>query len=158
MPVPPSENPQPEEGGTASPTDAPAPTIDLSNSVAVSPPVAPVTTIDLSNTEQQVGSVTPRELAETRSIYADMWFRGGMLAVIAGLFVWLNLQVFDVVSHAWMQDIRMLEAKPPTLQAADRLVTPNVISALIAATVAQVGIAIATIVSYLFPKNRGDAR
>jgi hypothetical protein len=65
----------------------------------------------------------------------------------------LNREVMNFVRDAFDADIRLLSAKPPLIQAADRLVTGNVIMVLIGATATQVGIAIVSIVSYLFPKR-----
>jgi hypothetical protein len=115
---------------------------------------APDFTVDLGDEERDLGTVTEDELrAKIFGMKADVWLRFGLGVVIAGLFIWLNREVMNFVRDAFDADIRLLSAKPPLIQAADRLVTGNVIMVLIGATATQVGIAIVSIVSYLFPKR-----
>ena len=119
-------------------------------------PVAftPDFTVDLGDEERDLGTVTEDELrAKIFGMKADVWLRLILGAVIAVLFIWLNREVMNFVRDAFDADIRLLSAKPPLLQAADRLVTGNVIMVLIGATATQVGVAIVSIVSYLFPKR-----
>ena len=116
----------------------------------------PTVTVSLDDVESDVGQVSEaRERAVVFGMYADTWSRVGMVAVMAIIFVGLNWLVIDFLNGAFAVDVRMLESKPPALLAADRLVTSNVLMTLIGATVVQVGVAIAAIVSYLFPKSNG---
>ena len=116
----------------------------------------PTVTVSLDDVESDVGQVSEaRERAVVFGMYADTWSRVGMVAVMAIIFVGLNWLVIHFLNGAFAADVRMLESKPPALLAADRLVTSNVLMTLIGATVVQVGVSIAAIVSYLFPKNNG---
>lgn len=115
-----------------------------------------VETVRLDDEEQNLGQVSEaKERAIVFGMYADTWSRIGMVIVMALIFIGLNWRVVGFLQDAFNADIRMLESKPPTLTAADRLVTPNVLMTLLGATVVQVGVSIAAIVSYLFPKNDG---
>jgi hypothetical protein len=79
-----------------------------------------------------------------------------MVAVIAGIFIGLNWAVMSMVGEAFAKDVEHLVAKPPLIQPGERIITTQVFISLIGATVVQVGIAIATIVAYLFPKAPGQ--
>ncbi|WP_061301625.1 hypothetical protein [Janthinobacterium agaricidamnosum] len=83
---------------------------------------------------------------------ADMWFRGCMVAVVCGIFIWLNMGVMSFIRDAFAHDSARMLASPP-MPAADRLITSNVVMALIGATVVQTGIGFIAIMSYLFPKR-----
>lgn len=111
-----------------------------------------VLTVNLSTEENEVGS-TPVEEATARSIAADMWFRGFMVLVVCGIFIWLNMRVMSFVHEAFIHDVQRMVATPPML-AADRLITSNVVMTLIGATVVQTGVGFIAVMSYLFPKNR----
>lgn len=104
-----------------------------------------------SDVEAIVGR-TGLAMAVARSVAADMWFRGAMVFVVCGVFIWLNAGVMGFVRDAFTNDSTHLLANPP-MAAADRLVTSNVVMALIGATVVQTGIGFIAIVSYLFPKR-----
>ncbi len=120
----------------------------------VEQPRGAVETLRLDDEEKDLGQVSEaKERAIVFGMYADTWSRIGMVVVMALIFVGLNWRVVGFLQDAFAADIRMLESKPPTLTAADRLVTPNVLMTLLGATVIQVGVSIAAIVSYLFPKN-----
>jgi hypothetical protein len=106
-------------------------------------------TVDTGRVDEAMG------WAKVVALHADTAARILMVLVMAGLFVWLNFRVLQVVERAFAADLRMLEAKPPGIAAGDRLVTANVLMSLIGATVVQVGISIAAVVSYLFPKANG---
>jgi hypothetical protein len=117
-----------------------------------------VETVRLDDEEQNLGQVSEaKERAIVFGMYADTWSRIAMVFVMAAIFIGLNWCVVGFLQNAFAADIRMLESKPPTLTAADRLVTPNVLMSLLGATVIQVGASIAAIVSYLFPKNNGGS-
>jgi hypothetical protein len=117
----------------------------------------PQLTVNLQEEENEVGRfLEPKERAVIFGMYADTWSRIGMVIVMAVIFVGLNWMVLVFLRDAFSADVRMLESKPPILQAADRLITANVLMTLIGATVVQVGVSIAAIVSYLFPKTSGN--
>ena len=141
----PSQNQAPAEGTVvdlplAGPTPAAAP--------------APAPTITLDEVEQDVGQVDEAMgWARVAALKWDIASRVFMVFVIALIFVGLNWMVMQFLRDAFVADLRMMDAKPPTLQAADRLITSNLLMTLIGATVVQVGVSIAAIVSYLFPKT-----
>ena len=108
------------------------------------------TTLQLDDEERS--ATGPIEQATAQGMRADIVFRGVMVAVVAVLFIGLNTAVMLFIRDAFAQDQVAMAAKPPML-AADRLVTTNVLMALIGATVVQTGIGFIAIVSYLFPKR-----
>lgn len=108
-------------------------------------------TVDLGIEEAKIGQ-TPVEQATARSINADMWFRGLMVTVVCGIFIWLNTGVMAFVREAFAHDSARMIAVPP-MPAADRLITSNVVMALIGATVVQTGVGFIAIMTYLFPKR-----
>jgi hypothetical protein len=78
--------------------------------------------------------------ATAHGIRADVKFRGIMVGVMCLLFLGLNGAVMLVLYLAFQADMTLLQRTPP-LPAADRLVTADVLTALIGATVVQTGIA-----------------
>jgi hypothetical protein len=105
------------------------------------------TTIKLTDEEDKIGNAT------ATSMYADMIFRGIMVLVVSGIFIWLNHNVMSFIYQAFEQDkVAMLHATHP-MAPADRLISPTVVTALIGATVVQTGIGFIAITSYLFPKR-----
>lgn len=110
------------------------------------------TTLSLDDEEQ--AATGPIEQATAQGMRADIWFRGGMVFVVAILFIGLNANVMWFIRDAFHQDLVGMAGKPPLLPA-DRLVTTNVLMSLIGATVVQTGIGFIAIVSYLFPKREG---
>jgi len=103
-------------------------------------------TVVLDN--EPVGGI---EGAKRASILWDIGLRAFMVAVVSGIFIWLNWQVIEFVLGALALDEKMLAAK--TITPADRLVTSEVMMALIGATVIQTGVGFIAITSYLFPKR-----
>jgi hypothetical protein len=103
-------------------------------------------TVVLDN--EPVGGI---EGARRASILWDIGLRAFMVAVVSGIFIWLNWQVIDFVLAALALDEKMLAAK--TITPGDRLVTPEVMMSLIGATVIQTGVGFIAITSYLFPKR-----
>ncbi|MET3109573.1 hypothetical protein AAKU67_004492 [Oxalobacteraceae bacterium GrIS 2.11] len=108
--------------------------------------------LTLGDEENSVGRVNPLETAKARSITADTWFRGVMVLVVCGIFIWLNWNVMSFLRAAFAQDNLNLIAKPP-IPASDRLITSNVVMTLIGATVVQTGVGFIAVMSYLFPKR-----
>lgn len=100
--------------------------------------------------EGRIGNAV--ESATARSITADIWLRVAMVVVVCGIFIWLNWRVIDFVQQALQLDLERMQANPP-LPPEHRLVTSNVVMALIGATVVQTGIGFIAITSYLFPKR-----
>lgn len=94
-----------------------------------------------------------RLAAEIRSTNADTYLRIAMAVVISLIFIGLNAAVIYIINGAMTVDNAMISLAPN--HAPHRLVTEKVLMALIAGTVAQTGIAILAIMSYLFPKERG---
>lgn len=114
--------------------------------------------LKLDDKEQEVGDVTPAVTkARVFGLYADTWARMIMVLVIALIFVGLNWAVMGLLRDAFVSDLKFLAEKPPTIKPMERVITTQLLMALIGATVVQVGVAIIAIVSYLFPKTRGDA-
>lgn len=68
--------------------------------------------------------------------------------VIMGLFIWLNWSLFDLLRDLVEQDQKMVAAAGESK--VERIINSQVIMALIAGTVAQVGAGAATILTYLF--------
>lgn len=108
-------------------------------------------TVNLGEEEARLGP-TPVETATARSITADMWFRGCMVAVVCGIFVWLNMGVMSFIRDAFAQDNAMMKASR-LMSSTDRLITSHVVMALIGATVVQTGVGFIAIMSYLFPRR-----
>lgn len=109
-------------------------------------------TVDLRAGEPDVEKVGRIEAARALSITSDIWLRGFMVAVVSAIFIWLNWQIIGLVKEAIAHDLERMMATPP-LAATDRLITSNVIMALIGATVVQTGVGFIAITSYLFPKR-----
>jgi len=120
--------------------------VDLSSSAASG------FTVKIDDIEEAVGNLTGLEKAHALSITADTWFRGVMVLVVCGIFIWLNWNVMSFVRAAFAQDNLNLVAKPP-IPASDRLITSNVVMTLIGATVVQTGVGFVAVMSYLFPKR-----
>ena len=108
-------------------------------------------TINLGEEEKKIGDLIMQATAD--GMRADIWFRGAMVVVVAVLFIGLNSAVLFLIHTAYAQDVADLAAKPP-MPLSGRLVTTNVLLALIGATVVQTGAGFIAIVSYLFPKKR----
>ena len=131
----PAPSPQPTDGA------APAPAPEVTSRAAV---------VTLSEEVRRISD--PIGDATARGIRADIKFRGIMVGVMCLLFLGLNGAVMLVLYLAFQADMTLLE-RMPALPAEDRLVTADVLMALIGATVVQTGIGFVTILSYLFPKR-----
>lgn len=92
--------------------------------------------------------------ARANSIYVDIVLRFLMVVVVSGIFIWLNHGVLDIVAEVMKSDKEMLVARQIT--ASDRLITSNVIMALVGATVVQTGIGFIAICTYLFSKRAAE--
>jgi hypothetical protein len=79
-----------------------------------------------------------------RALNAQRWW---MLAVIGGLFVLLNTAVVGFICFAMRTEVRLITAHLTT----ERMLTPAVLSALIAGTVAQTGAIAYAMAKFLFP-------
>ena len=115
--------------------------------------------ISLANVEPRdppVIRATITEQATFVSVIVDVISRLGMVIVLAVLFVWLNMTVLNFVMEIYQHDTAQLAAAAKSCSAADRLVTTNVLMALIGATVVQTGAGLIAVVSYLFPKRLSD--
>ena len=108
--------------------------------------------LDVATEEGRVGNAV--ETATARSIRADIWLRIGMVVVVCSIFIWLNWRVIEFVQEALRLDIARMNATPP-MPPEHRLVTSQVVMALIGATVVQTGIGFIAITSYLFPRRGG---
>lgn len=106
--------------------------------------------VALSDVEQAQGGVIEQATAAT--MRADISLRWAMIALVGIIFLALNFGVVWLVYSALQIDIDMLRATKP-IDPADRLITPQVIMALIGATVVQTGLGFIAITSYLFPKR-----
>lgn len=109
-------------------------------------------TVDLRPGSPVVESVGAIDAARASSITADIRLRAIMVLVVSAIFVWLNWQIVELVKEALVHDRLMMSGKAP-IPAADRLITSNVVMALIGATVVQTGAGFIAITSYLFPKR-----
>jgi hypothetical protein len=87
-----------------------------------------------------------KDLADPKweALNAQRWW---MLGVIGGLFVLLNTAVVGLICFAMRTDARLISAHLAT----ERMVTPAVLSALIAGTVAQTGAIAYAMAKFLFP-------
>jgi hypothetical protein len=94
------------------------------------------------------------ENAKRWGMHIDNGSRAVMVLVMCGLFIFLNWYVMAFVQDVFTADIQLLN-KPPAGGPPPRVVTTEVLMSLIGSTAVQVGVAIITIVAYLFPKNRG---
>ena len=119
---------------------------------AAPPATAPTTTAVVTLSEEVRRISDPIGDATAHGIRADVKFRGIMVGVMCLLFLGLNGAVMLVLYLAFQADMTLLQRTPP-LPAADRLVTADVLTALIGATVVQTGIGFVSIVSYLFPRR-----
>jgi hypothetical protein len=76
-----------------------------------------------------------------------------LISAIKKVFAYLNSAIIlIVIVGIWMDQVNLWGNVIP-FKSADRLITTTVISSLIAATVAQAGIAFVLIVKYLFPQS-----
>ncbi len=89
------------------------------------------------------------ENAHVASVRADIWLRVSMAAVVAVIFIGLNWAVIGFIRDAFEHDVAS------KLAPGERLVTTELLMALIGATVVQTGVGIVAILSYLFPKRSG---
>jgi hypothetical protein len=101
---------------------------------------------------QQVGDMTER--ARVLGMHIDNGARAVMVLVMCALFIGLNFYVMSFVEDVFKADTQFL-TKLPAGATPSRVVTTEVLMSLIGSTAVQVGVAIVTIVAYLFPKNRG---
>ncbi len=103
-------------------------------------------TVNVVSLAQDADSGDFKDLDEQkwRALNAQRWW---MLAVIGGLFVLLNTAVVGLICFAMRTDARLITAH----LTADRIVTPAVLSALIAGTVAQTGAIAYSMAKFLFP-------
>lgn len=108
---------------------------------------------DIESLPDKTHWLADHKLAAAISINANTISRLLMVLVIAGIFVGLNWAVMAFVREAFLNDMAQIAANPPLIKPEDRLVTTQVLMALIGATVVQVGVAVIAIVSYLFPKQ-----
>lgn len=109
-------------------------------------------------TSQAVANALPptsawrtREEAEVLRIEADIKLRTRVAVFVLLIFAALNVGVMYFLVHALSVDIQLLH----TLPTAERLIDSKVVMSVVAATAAQVGVAIVTIVSHLFPRVSG---
>ena len=89
------------------------------------------------------------EDAQVASVRADIWLRVSMAAVVAVIFIGLNWAVIGFIRDAFAHDVASKVAP------GERLVTTELLMALIGATVVQTGVGIVAILAYLFPKRNG---
>jgi hypothetical protein len=87
--------------------------------------------------------------AHVFSLRTDVMIRAGISLVVATVFLGLNYLVMSFLQQVFQSDLALLNRNP----AAERVVNTQVLLALIGATVVQTGVAIATIIRYLFPKK-----
>ena len=102
-----------------------------------------------------VGKTTGEEAeahARATSIHVDTWTRAFMVAVVSGLFLYLNIRVMSFTELIFQSDLALIKMAPNTT----RIVTAQVLLALIGATVVQAGVVIVAVTAYLFPKSRTD--
>ncbi len=91
--------------------------------------------------------------ARRTSILWDIAYRGFAVVVVLVLFFLLNRRVIIFIEEAFRQDVANMTGKL-LMPANERLVTTHVLLAMIGATVVQTGVAVVTIISYLFPKGK----
>jgi hypothetical protein len=107
-------------------------------------------TLNLNEEESKTTGLI--EEATAKGLRADILYRGCMVLVVTVMFIGLNASVMWFIKEAFFHDLASMAATQPT-QHTDRLVTTNVLMALIGATVIQTGMGFIAIVSYLFPKR-----
>lgn len=102
-----------------------------------------------------VKALTPADWAGTRirAANAETTLRVWMCAVLAMVFVGLNIGVGTLVYLAYLSDLDLLKLN--VISADERLISEKTFISLIAATVVQVGAGITVIVKYLFPARPG---
>lgn len=81
----------------------------------------------------------------------DTHLRIALAIVLIMIFFFVNVGVGWLVHDAYSSELGLLKLQK--MSAADRTITPGVFMSLIGASVVQVGAGIATILTYLFPKN-----
>ena len=92
--------------------------------------------------------------AYIEALRADTEARKRVVKATTIIFVVLNVLVVAFLAWAFFEDIELMTRSPQVLKPVERLVTPNVLMTLIAATVVQTGSGFLAIVSYLFPKGK----
>lgn len=100
----------------------------------------------------QLGPISEADKAKIRSLNADTKVRIIMALVIAGLLIFLNAAVIFLVWKAFSADTSLLRDR--FIQSNQRLITEDVFKTLIQATIVQVGVTLAVITRYLFPKKK----
>jgi hypothetical protein len=108
---------------------------------------APQRSVPLSEVESSISSDVLEQIA-----LGEHDMRKEMAARIQDIFWYSNIFVVGAVAAAWIADLILLWSgleKP-----VDRVVDQGVIKTLIGATTVQVGIIMATIAAYLFPKRQ----
>lgn len=98
--------------------------------------------------------LTPVEYVLLKNASTDAGLRATMVRDLTRLFVRLNASLFAgiagvVLLDAWLIYIGV--AKP-----VDRIVSSQVVMTLIGATAVQLGLGVAAMVAYLFPKRAGS--
>lgn len=91
-----------------------------------------------------------RVRADIESVRSDTSSRKILVVVLAVLFFGLNIAVIWFIIYVFNADLVLLKESPSV----PRVVTTQVLLSLVGATVVQVGIAIISVVSYLFPKPK----
>lgn len=112
--------------------------------------------LDESGTEVPL-KATPVALSRMDEVTArgrevDTHLRAWMVAVLAFIFIGLNVGMGLMLYSAFLTDVTHLTAH--LIKPDERLITEKTFMTLIGATVVQVGFGIAAVVAYLFPKHR----
>jgi hypothetical protein len=103
----------------------------------------------------RLGPMTPEQHSTYLSARTDTRLRVVMVIVLALIFVGLNAGMGYLIHFAYSTDITLIREKLITPD--QRSISEKAFMALIGATVVQVGLGIAAVVAYLFPKARGTA-
>lgn len=108
-------------------------------------------TPDMPPAELDRRPLTPAEYVLLKNASTDAGLRAGMVRDLTRLFVRLNASLFAGIAFIVFLDAWLIHAglaKP-----GDRIVSSQVLMTLIGATAVQLGLGVAAMVAYLFPRT-----
>ena len=108
---------------------------------------------ELTDSGEKSGVVEELEVKKFLKLSAQ---QDELIGAMKRVFAWLNGAIIAVIVVGLWMDQANLYGNVIAFKPADRLITSNIVSALIAATVAQAGLAFLLIVKYLFPQQAND--
>jgi hypothetical protein len=95
--------------------------------------------------------LTPAEYVLVKNASTDAALREKMVGELTRLFIRLNTALFAGIAAIFILDAGLLYCR--LISPSERVVSEKVVMTLIAATAVQLGIGVAAMVAYLFPKR-----